>query len=313
MFDQLEFQKFLQIGEPGKRIAIYKEFSADFLTPIGAVQAFHEEKGGLVLLESAEKDSIVGKYSLIGFDLCAEVRAYGCTCHIKTGDSEEVREGDPIDLLRGLKERYKYISAKPLPGFSGGTVGFLSYDAIRYFENIPDRHLRSSKVPDFFFQFFNGSIIFDNDKNKVIIVLVVVIDGDPSLIYKEAYDRIDQIYENINAGTTKKKKPKRLGGELREDLDDEAFQKIVEKAKEYIRAGDAFQIVVSRSFKKELAADPFDVYRALRMINPAPYMFYFLNKDFSILGASPEKLVSLPRGSLGNHSYCRNTPEGERY
>ena len=193
-----------------------------------------------------------------------------------------------------MHEKYRCVSERDLIGFAGGAAGYVSYDAIRYVENIPDSHEKERTMPDLFFQFFDQSITFDHFKGVVVIVKVVEVKGDVEKAYQQGMDAIEAIHERAMTSPTIKKREKR---EVKLDVkiipEDESFKKIILKAKEYINIGDVFQVVPSRRFQLPLSVSPADLYRSMRLVTPSPYMFFFQQKDFAIAGASPEKLVSL--------------------
>ncbi len=299
MFDQLSYEDFLSLTTYGKRIAVYREFPSDLITPIAAIQSLREVGKEISLLESALKEEEVGRYSFIGFRPVAEVRCRGMRSEVMEGGQQHIEEGDPFELLRKLHAKYRCKSNKALKGFAGGMVGYLAYDAVRYIEKIPDRHEKGREVPDILFQFHQEALTFDHEKKCLTVVVVAEVDNDPKVAYDEALEAINQIYKLLSRSLSEPiKKEEKPQHALEMDLDDVAFAKLVEKAKGYIRSGDVFQIVPSRSFKRKFEAEPFSIYRALRMINPSPFMFFFDFKDFSVAGASPEKLVSVRERDL---------------
>jgi len=314
MFEKLNFEDFHDLSLAHRRVAVYQEFSADMLTPMAALQALQEREKEIVLLESGETESSVGRYSHIGFAPIAQIEAYGFDIRIKEGEKTTSHEGDPFHLLRKLRLKYSCGSNRRLLGFSGGAAGYLSYDGVRYFEDIPDSNAETLEFPDLFFQFFDRGISFDHKTNRVLIVRIVEVNGDAKSAYDSAMDEVLDIYHSI-ASIHPKKKREGSSFDLEKDVtvtpDDEAFKAIIQKAKEYINAGDAFQIVPSRRFEMKCTAPPIEIYRSVRHITPSPYMFYISLPEYTILGASPEKLVSVRGRSLESIPLAGTLPRGK--
>ncbi|WP_420420793.1 hypothetical protein [Simkania sp.] len=154
MFASLSLTQFQKLAEKGKRVAVFKEFSSDLITPMTAQKALAHDEPELIMLESGEKSKIVGRYSHIGFKPFAEIQANGLESIVREGEERYTYEGDPFILLRELHEKYKCVSEKDLIGLAGGTAGYVAYDAIRYVENIPDSHEDQRTMPDLFFSVF---------------------------------------------------------------------------------------------------------------------------------------------------------------
>lgn len=312
MFTSLSLAQFQKLAEKGKRVAVFKEFSSDLITPMTAQQALAHDEKELIMLESGEKSRVVGRYSHIGFNPIAEIRAYGKSSKVRENQEQYTYEGDPFQLLRELHEKYKCVSERDLIGLAGGATGYVAYDAIRYVEKIPDSHEDQRVMPDLFFQFFKHSITFDHFKGVALIVTVVEAKGDLEKVYAEAIDEIDRIHERVIEPPVIPKKEKRNAKlDVKIIPDDEEFKKIILKAKEYINQGDVFQVVPSRRFQVPLTVSPAELYRSMRLVTPSPYMFFFQQKDFAITGASPEKLVSLHGKELETIPLAGTLPRGK--
>jgi anthranilate synthase component I len=247
-------------------MTITREIPADQLTPVTAYANLKQK--GTCLLESTVA-GVGGRHSLIGIEPVAAFTARGQKSELKTPSGVETFEGDPYEILSTLEKRFG------LPA-----VGFVTYDAVRGKENIPARHPDLFHLPDFFFQFYRTSILFDHERTALAITA-------------ESEAEIDSLLEKMMAG---KKLPlfgAKADIEVECDLTDAEYGKMVEKAKKHLVAGDVFQIVLSRTFKVKTAAEPLQIYRALRQTSPAPYLFFFEFDDFAIAGASPEKIISV--------------------
>lgn len=299
MIEQLSFEDYKRLAENAKRVRIYREISADRLTPIGIVERLSAEMNDGVILESGLSHSDAGRYSFIAFGSMAQLKVENKVVHIRLGDKISTHQLPPFDLLRELIFDLSVAEKKQPEYTSTGAVGFLSYDAVRLFEAIPDRHSSEQDLPEMVFNFYETTLTYDHLKQKLLISKIVLVDENLEKIYDQAQIQIDQLIEKISANIEIEDAQKDHQTKLVEtDIDDEKFINLVERAKNYIVAGDAFQIVLSRSFKKPYTRPPFDIYRALRQVSPSPYMFYFPIGDRIIVGASPEKLISVRDGQV---------------
>ncbi|OGW73864.1 MAG: anthranilate synthase component I, partial [Nitrospirae bacterium RIFOXYB2_FULL_43_5] len=203
---------------------------------------------------------------------------------------------DPVDVLKKEIALYKPVDVPGLPRFSGGLVGYMGYDMVRFFERVPDSKKPGIDLPDMFFMLADTMLIFDSLKQKIKIVSNAYIDGkSPAKAYKEAVEKIDAITDKLKSSRVRGVKGSR-GKNIKQKFTSsfktkEAFEEAVLKSKEYIAAGDIFQVVLSQRFERKSDVEPFDVYRALRVVNPSPYMYYIDTGDTEIVGSSPEILV----------------------
>lgn len=284
-------------------VPLYAEFIGDLETPISAVLKFADEDN-VFLLESAEAAERFGRYSFLGFDPKR-------TLSYKNGiytvvDADGVREFPTKDPFRGLAEILGEKSVAPLPNlpaFVGGAVGYFSYDAVRYLERLPDAPSDDLDVPEAYFAVTDTLVVFDHLRHKVLVISLVDashlrdVEGDGfSSAYRRAADDIRRVTERLSSPLTRQRQESFGGGfrnvEVSSNFTQVGYEEAVEAAKEYIRAGDAFQVVPSQRFQSEVGdLDPLLLYRGLRTVNPSPYMTYLKMGDFSLVGASPEPLV----------------------
>lgn len=288
--------EFCQLSAKGNLIPVYREILADMETP---VSAFRKIDDGMTsfLLESIEGGEKWARYSFLG---SGPARVFRCRDHYYEVVSDNSVEysgeaADPLAKLRELMSDYQPVDIDGLPRFFGGAVGYLGYDMVRFIEQLPDSNQRENDSWDASFLLTEGLLIFDNMRQKIKVVCNVHLqsDEDPAQAYKRGQQRIDQLIAQL-------RKPLNLTTPIEAELDEQSlqpnftrenFKAAVERCKEYIRAGDIFQVVISQRFSAELQADPFDIYRALRTINPSPYMFFLRFGDTLVVGASPEVLV----------------------
>ncbi len=284
-------------------VPLYAEFIGDLETPISAVLKFADEEN-VFLLESAEAAERFGRYSFLGFD---PKRTLSYKDGIYTVvDADGVREVPAKDPFRGLAEIVGKKSVAPLPNlpaFVGGAVGYFSYDAVRYLERLPDAPPDDLEVPEAYFMVTDTLVVFDHLRHKVLVISLVDtsllrdVEGEGfSAAYRRAADDIRRVTERLSAPLSRREQTS-FGEELQNievssNFTQQGYEEAVEAAKEYIRAGDAFQVVPSQRFQSEVGdLDPLLLYRGLRTVNPSPYMTYLKMGDFTLVGASPEPLV----------------------
>jgi anthranilate synthase component 1 len=311
------FEEFKNLASQGNLIPVYKEIHFDWETPISAYRKIDDGKFSF-LLESVEGGEKWGRYSFLGSGPSHLFRSQGNEFEIlKSGRVlQKGRDKDPLRALEGFLGNFRAAPHDSLPRFFGGAVGYAGYDAVRSFEKIPDVLPPDRTLYDCYFMITDTLLIFDNVKQKIKVMANVILDGaqTPAEAYREAEEKIEKIVARLRAsappsphqkspqppfskGGQRGGLPKQGGqtqhGELHSNLSREAFMKRVERAKGYIRAGDVIQVVLSQRFSADLHCDPFDIYRALRSINPSPYLFYLKIDDVVLLGASPEVMVRL--------------------
>ncbi len=293
MFEKMTVETFRELAREGLRVPVYRRIPAELITPVSAYQALAAPGKCSFLLESTEGEGDVGRHSFLGFDPKLRFESRGNRILLTTPEGKEPKEGDPMVALREILGRFATVSVEGLP-MVGGAIGFFSYDAVRLFEAIPDCHENPDDFPDLSFGVYDTIVSFDHLRKTATVLHVTQPEGNPDEAYGEAMKRIDSVIERILKTPRTSARPDRQpGGNVSSeaDMDDQAYCRIVERAREYIIAGDIFQVVLSRRFQRTFTAPHFDVYRALRMVNPSPYMFFLQQEDFSVAGSSPERLI----------------------
>jgi len=289
-----DFKDFCQLAQKGNLVPVYREIMADMDTP---VTAFRKIDDGCYsfLLESIEGGEKWARYTFLGSSPSLVVRTKGKTVEtIEHGVITSQAVADPLDSIRALLSRFTPVEVPGLPRFFGGAVGYLGYDMVRHFEHLPTQKPALIDAYDAYFLVTDTLIIFDNVSQKIKVVSNAHLGGTVSAedAYAEALARIEGIIHKLRgplppAGAPEAVKP----AELRSNISREEYEAAVEKAKEYVRAGDIIQVVPSQRFSGTLSADPFDIYRVLRTLNPSPYMFFLRLDGTVIAGASPEVMV----------------------
>ena len=290
--------------QQGDLVPVYRKLLADLETPVSVYLKLTQDGHAAFLLESVEGGENVGRYSFIGVNPrgMLSVKDHVLT---RTYDGETITrqldtDEDPLHVLQAEFEAYTPVDIPGLPRFVGGAVGFLSYDIVRYFERLPDTATRDLDVPDAAFMLPDTVIIFDHAKHQLIALANAHnTNDDPDAAYNEAIRRIDKIV--VALGNPLPSLPASydaLDDGLVSNVDQAVFEESVRKAKDYIYDGDAFQIVLSQRFTRQTQASPIMLYRALRALNPSPYMFLLeFNDDLTLVGASPEMMVRLEDGT----------------
>ncbi len=279
----------------GNLIPVYREIMADLETPVSAFLKL--DKGGFsFLLESVEGGEKWGRYCFLGSEPSILFQSKGARVEISRDGRCEVQEGvDPLETLKQLLSDYHPVEVEGLPRFFGGAVGYLSYDMVRFFERLPDQTADDLNLPDSFFMITDTIVIFDHMLQKIKVVSNAHVDGPPEKAYQQAIAKIDQLISRLRQPLPSRPVRARPTGplSLTSNFTKKAYETVVERAKEYIRAGDVIQVVPSQRFQAQIDIDPIDIYRALRTVNPSPYMFYLKFRDLKLVGSSPEVMVRL--------------------
>jgi anthranilate synthase component 1 len=288
-----------QLKNKGNLVPVYREIQADLETPVSVYLKI--ARGGYsFLLESVEGGEHLARYSFIGTEP-SQV--------ISTGGQNKT---DPLRLVEAEFRKFKPVAIEGLPRFHGGMVGYLSYEVAGYFEKLPSPAGDPLGLPEAVLMLADTLLVFDHLTHKIKVVAHAHLDGDAGKGYKEATQKIDRLVERLKqpvAGT--EAATHHHGGEVKSNLSQAEYEAIVERAKEYIYNGDIIQVVPSQRLARRTGASPFAIYRALRSVNPSPYMYYLSLGDFHIVGASPELLVRVEDGVVSNHPIAGTRPRSQ--
>lgn len=284
------------------------EILSDICTPIEALRKLKNVSSHCYLLESALEKEKWGRYTFLGFDPKLEITCAGGD--MKIGDVR-VKTADPSQQIRQILAEYKSPKLDYLPPFTGGLVGYFSYDFLKYSESSVDIETEDSEsFKDVDLMLFDKVIAFDNFRQKIILIANISLE-EPETGYNKAIMELENLAALLKCGIPKCEQGGRLTGKVAPLFDKEAYCGMVEKAKHHIHEGDIFQIVLSNRLSAPFEGSLLNTYRVLRTLNPSPYMFYFSGMDVEIAGASPETLVKLENGTLHTFPLAGTRPRGK--
>ena len=295
-------EEFVRLSKKGNLIPVYCDILTDFETPLSAFAKIDKSDYSF-LLESVEGGERLARYSILGSDPSLIFSSKAKLITLTEGKRSRVftAKKDPIDELKKILKRYKFVNVKGLPRFCGGLVGYLGYDMVRFVEKLPEKNPDDLKLPDSMFMLTDTLLIFDHVDHKIKVVSNVHVTGSAGVCYDKATRKIDDIINRLK-GPLPKSSETRVGKKrsrpslLRSNFTKKEYEDIVRKTKEYIRKGDIIQAVPSQRLNVPISCHPFQIYRALRSINPSPYMYYLKLGGFFLVGSSPEIMVRCENG-----------------
>jgi anthranilate synthase component 1 len=316
MMLQPDFKQFSRLARESTLVPVVKSVSADLLTPVSAFLAIAGKERHAFLLESIERGEQIGRYTFLGARPYMRVRAFGGKVEVERHGRSEKHPGNLFQVVKELLRAHHPATVPGLPPFTAGAVGYFSYDVVRQLENIGKSAKDDLGLPDAELMFFDRLLAFDHLRHQIHIVAAADVSRESA---RKAYDRavrdIAAIEKKLASGQrpglwrkSVHKKPAKL--KIHAATSRDRFLKSVQRCKEYIAAGDIFQVVLSQrlDFKPEVA--PFDLYRALRQVNPSPYLYFLRMDDTHILGSSPEMLVRVTGRKLEYRPIAGTHPRG---
>ncbi len=318
----MKSETFKDLAKEYTAIPVYRMMMADTVTPVSLFMKIRAQGAYPFLLESVEGGEQLARYSFLGRNpyqvLQFEDNIVTLT-HLKSSDASannartEVLEEGYFDTLRRLCHTLVEPVIPDLPRLTGGAVGFSAYDTIRQVEHLPNVPEDDLNLPEAIWAFYDEIFAFDHVKHRVILIKTVFTNpgSDHEVQYKEACSRLDHMANIVNQPVTVGAGYRRTSDDLESNITPEVFHKSVEKARGYIRAGDIFQVVLSQRFRSSFDGDRFMLYRALRMVNPSPYLFYLDFEKFALVGSSPEVLVQVQDDTVRVLPIAGTRPRGE--
>lgn len=297
-------------------VPIVADIVADTETPVSAFLKISEGEAESFLFESVEGGQRWGRYSFLGSGVKSTIRSKGTTVEIIEGGEVKKEVGNPIEIFKDYMSKFNVAPVEGAPRFIGGAVGYAGYDMVRHVEKLPEIAKKDLDTYEMCFVLTDTMLVFDRIEKKIKVVAIVYIndknDIDAKFLYDAALKKIDALVEKIkgplpaNGKVIDKDKP----DEVTSNFTKEDFCLAVEKIKEYIRAGDVIQTVISQRFETANNVDSFDIYRSLRVVNPSPYMFYLKLPDVTVTGSSPEVLVRVEGDDISLRPIAGTRPRG---
>jgi anthranilate synthase component 1 len=323
------FDEFVELARHASLVPVYRQLIGDTLTPVSAFCKIQEEDWAF-LFESVVGGERVGRYSFVGSGPFVRFQAFGTKVQIQEAAGipapggrpraavlTELEEADPLRLLEARLAAYRAPHLPGLPRFCGGAVGYAGYDTVRYAERLPHPPADDRQLPDLSFAFYDRMVIFDHINKTIAVVAHAHVDpSDLQGSYRAACGRVDRLVERLQQGVADLQLTDIAPvGEVRlpyrSNFERPAFEAAVEKCKEYIKAGDIFQVVLSQRLQTETKARPFDIYRTLRVVNPSPFMFYVKAGPLCLVGSSPEIMVRVEGDRVTIRPLAGTRPRGK--
>ena len=317
------FTEFCALAERGNTIPVYRQLLADALTPVSAYQRLAFPPGfaparSAFLLESVVGGERIARYSFVAVDpdLTFTATRQKVVVRPRGGKPVEKDSSDPLAELQAILAPYKAVHPPKagLPRFTGGVVGYAGYDMVRYYERLGEGPPDDRDLPDLSFGLYRTMVIFDHVSKTIKVVCNAHVTDDPGAAYRQATEAVERTIERLRGGSGQ------AVGEIQLEHLPQApyesnftrarFEAAVERCKQYIKAGDIFQVVLSQRLTVETRAKPFDIYRALRVVNPSPFMFHLQTPEVTLVGSSPEILCRVEDGVVTNRPLAGTRPRG---
>jgi anthranilate synthase component 1 len=311
---QPDFKTFSRLAQQGNLVPVYETFTADLLTPVGAYLRLAHQARYACLLESVEGGEKIARYTFVGANPIEVFRFVNGACLVESRGHTSTTQENPLDFLRERLKRYRPVRLPGVPPLVAGAIGYFSYDMVRLFEKLPDSVENDLAMDDALLMFYLGLVIFDHVRHRVWVVRNVFTEGPGSLRakYAAAVREIQATRRKLESPLAVRRRAAAPRGPLRvaSNMTRGEYVAAVRKSKEYIRAGDIFQVVLSQRFSARTSAEPFEIYRALRVLNPSPYMYFLKLGETSIIGSSPEMLVKVQNGEAFYRPIAGTRPRG---
>ena len=306
-----ERSSFLERAVPGRRVPVARTFPSDCLTPVMLFQRLRGPEREAFLLESVEGGESVARYTFLGAGPAGRVTVRDGVTTLERDGKVETPPGAPLEIVDRLVRSESFLSDPALPPLSAGAVGYLAYDAVRLFEAIPDRHPRETAMPDALFLLFDAVAAFDHPRQRLLLLTTIDAgEGPVSPAVDCAIARLDQLEKLAFAASWPGTGPSGADVPFEPVAPKERFLAACAQTREAIAAGEVYQAVISQRWTARLELDPFDVYRALRTLNPSPYLFYLETREASVLGSSPEMLVRCRGREVETRPIAGTVPRG---
>ena len=308
------FDEFAELATKGNVIPVAESMLADLLTPVSAFLKFCGENDQGFLLESVEGGEQIARYSFLGRKPSEWISYDGKQVSVSSTEKHEVLDTDIFSYIQSRSRQHRFVQNPDLPYFSGGIVGFFGYDTVRLLETLPEINEPQTDIPIASFGIYDTVLAFDHVQQRILIITNVFLDeiSDLRECYNKALERIAEVKVLLRKPLEVHEIPGEIPSTgIQSNVSRDAFCEAVETAKEYIRAGDIFQVVLSQRFSRPITVPPFDIYRALRMLNPSPYLFFLKHGKQTVIGSSPELLVNVRDGEVVIRPIAGTRPRGK--
>src|SRR5579863_6649474 len=313
---QPDFKEFSRLAREATLVPVVKSVGADLLTPVSAFLAIAHKESHAFLLESVERGEQIGRYTFLGTAPYMRVRARHGKVEIERGRKREVVDENVFEVVKSLLRQHRPAIVPGLPPFTAGAVGYFAYDVVRQLEKIGEHAKDDLSLPDAELMFFDRLLAFDHLRHQIHIMAAADVSREsPRRAYDRALHDIAALERKLAEGPSpslwrKSAKPRARKLKIHAGTKREVYLRNVERCKEYIAAGDIFQVVYSQRFEFTPEVAPFDLYRALRQVNPSPYLYFLKMEDTHILGSSPEMLVRVTGRKLEYRPIAGTRPRG---
>lgn len=304
---------FLELSKEHTAVPVVRRLLADILTPVSLFLNIREDAQYPFLLESVEGGEQLARYSFIGRNPFQVLSFDGKQTSLARNGQTEILDKPYFEVLEELVSAYSEPELPDLPRLRGGAVGYSSYDTIRQVEHLPEVPDDKLGLPEAVWAFYDEIFAFDHVSHQVVLIKTVFLDEntDAEQLYDQAQQALDRMEIDATRHLSSNNELELADDEIRSNLSLDEFRTMVAKGKEYIYEGDIFQVVLSQRFETDMSGDPFMLYRALRMVNPSPYLFYLDFEDFQIAGSSPEVLVSVQERKVRVLPIAGTRPRGK--
>ncbi|MGA8154248.1 MAG: anthranilate synthase component I [Terriglobales bacterium] len=318
-----DYKEFARLATQGTLVPVAKSVMADLLTPVSAFLAVAAREPEAFLLESVERGERIGRYTFLGAHPYMQVRARGRQIVVRRGKRVEHHQGNVIEILKHLLREHRPVTFAGLPPFTAGAVGYFAYDSVRQMENIGEHAKDDLSVPDCVLMFFDRVLAFDHLLHQIHIIASADVSREsPRKAFDRAVADIETLEKKLAGGLRpadwRKGRAQSTKLKVHAATSRQRFVQSVERCKEYIAAGDIFQVVLSQRLDFTPGVAPFDIYRSLRAVNPSPYLYFLRMGDTHVVGSSPEMLLRVTGSKLeyrpiaGTHPRGRDEAEDER-
>jgi anthranilate synthase component I len=311
-----DYKEFSRLAHNSTLVPVVKAVSADLLTPVSAFLAVAGNEPNAFLLESVERGEQIGRYTFLGARPYMQIRSRGQEIIVQQGRLVEKSEGNVFPIVKTHLRKHRPAVVPGLPPFTAGAVGYYSYDSVRQLEKIGDHAKDDLSIPDCVLMFFDRLLAFDHLRHQIHIIAMANVTAEtPRRAYDRAVKDIEGLEKKLARGLRptnwqKSVKPAKSKLAVKSNMSRRQFVEIVERGKEYIAAGDIFQVVLSQRMNFVPGVAPFDIYRSLRAVNPSPYMYFLRMDDMHVLGSSPEMLVRVTGKKLEYRPIAGTHPRG---